>query len=345
MLTIREQIEERERGVLSPFAALAAESAGRRRAVEPCPVRTDYQRDRDRILHSKPFRRLKHKTQVFIEPVGDHYRTRLTHSLEVAQVARTIGRALRLNEDLIEAIALGHDVGHTPFGHAGEQALDEILRERYAGVEGVPQGFKHYEQSLRVVDVLSDLNLTEEVRLGIGGHSKGRNDLSAHDGAPTSTLEAAVVRISDRIAYLNHDLDDALRSRMISSVPERFMAIGRTHGERISAMVLDCVRLSVDQPSLSVSEEMLAVLNDLKEWLFENVYLKDPQPLGQVKKAKRIVRELFDYYCEEGNLPEGFEGVQGAVDYVAGMTDRFAIQTYLRVFVPTEFSEFVANVR
>ncbi|MCB0827005.1 MAG: deoxyguanosinetriphosphate triphosphohydrolase [Armatimonadetes bacterium] len=344
-MTIREQTEAREAASLSEYAMLAQNSAGRRRMEEPCPIRTCYQRDRDRILHSKPFRRLKHKTQVFIEPIGDHYRTRLTHSLDVAQIARTIGRALRLNEDLIEAIALGHDVGHTPFGHAGEQALDELLQGELKGQSGAPEHFRHYEHSLRIVDILTDLNLTEEVRLGIGGHSKGRKDLSAHDGEPTSTLEAAVVRISDRIAYLNHDLDDAVRSRLIEGVPERFNSIGTSHGDRISAMVLDVVRHSEDQPRIAMSDEMFVYMNELKEWLFENVYLKEPLPMEQVVKAKRIVKELTLHFAQPGQLPDGFDGIQGAVDYVAGMTDRFAIQTYMRIFVPTEFSEFVALVR
>ncbi|MGP6158795.1 MAG: dGTP triphosphohydrolase, partial [Vulcanimicrobiaceae bacterium] len=208
--------------MLSPYAALASGSAGRRVPIEEDPVRTCYQRDRDRVVHSKSFRRLKHKTQVFIDPAGDHYRTRMTHSLEVSQIGRTIGRALRLNEDLIEAIALGHDLGHAPFGHAGESALDEAVRAYWSDFpssDPTPGHFRHFEQSLRIVDVLEDLNLTTETRAGIGGHSKGRNDLTAHDGEPTSTLEAAVVRISDRIAYLNHDLDDAIRSGMLDSVP------------------------------------------------------------------------------------------------------------------------------
>jgi len=344
-LTIREETEQWEEKALSPRAMLAKNSAGRMRAEDPDPVRTCFQRDRDRILHSKPFRRLKHKTQVFIEPVGDHYRTRLTHSLEVAQVARTIGRALRLNEDLIEAIALGHDVGHTPFGHAGEQAIDETLQECFAGVEGAPTEFRHYDQSMRIVDILSDMNLTLEVRAGISGHSKGRKDLSAADGVVTSTLEAAVVRISDRIAYLNHDLDDAVRSGIITKVPRQYMAIGKTHGKRISAMVQDAINCSRDQDAIALSPQMLSVMNDLKEWLFENVYLVEPHPMDQVRKAKRIVRELLIHYAKPGNLPAGFEGVQGAVDYVAGMTDRFAIKTYQDLFIPTEFSDFVANVR
>ena len=238
---VRELIERREVEALSPYAARSVKSAGRVVAEEPDPVRTCFQRDRDRILHSKPFRRLMYKTQVFIAPVGDHYRTRLTHSLEVAQIARTIGRALRLNEDLIEAIALGHDVGHTPFGHAGEAALDEAIRSLPADAGDRPAGFRHYEQSLRVVDVLAKLNLTQETRAGIGGHSKGRKDLTAFDGEPTSTLEAAVVRIGDRIAYLNHDLDDALRSGIVVNVPGEFLEIGASHGKRIGGMVRDVI--------------------------------------------------------------------------------------------------------
>ena len=345
MATIREASEAREAEWLSHFATLARESQGRVRQEEPDPVRTCFQRDRDRILHSKPFRRLKHKTQVFIEPAGDHYRTRLTHSLEVAQIARTIGRALRLNEDLVEAIALGHDVGHTPFGHAGEQAIDETLREEFRGVEGAPLGFKHWEHSLRIVETLTDMNLTWEVRSGIGGHSKGRKDLTSHDGEPTSTLEAAVVRISDRIAYLNHVLDDAVRSGMIAEIPPQFLQIGASHGKRITAMVSDVIRESEGVPAVRISEPMTCQLNDLKEWLFENVYLREPLPMDQVRKAKRLVRELLLYYAVPGRLPDGFEGVQGAVDYVAGMTDRFAMQTYERLFLPREFSDFVELVR
>lgn len=344
-MTIREETELWEERALATRAMLASASAGRVRAEEPDPVRTCFQRDRDRILHSKAFRRLKHKTQVFIEPAGDHYRTRLTHSLEVAQIARTIGRALRLNEDLIEAIALGHDVGHTPFGHAGEQAIDEVLREDFAGVGGAPTGFRHYEHSLRIVDVLADMNLTHEVRAGIGGHSKGRKDLSAADGEVTSTLEAAVVRISDRVAYLNHDLDDAVRSGLIDGVPAQFAALGDSHGKRISGMVQDVIRESRDQDVIGLSDGMLSAMNDLKEWLFVNVYLREPVPMVQVRKAKKIVRELLLYFAEPGNLPAGFDGVQGAVDYVAGMTDRFAIKTYQDLFIPTEFADVVARVR
>jgi len=311
----------------------AADSQGRVREEPQDEVRTVFQRDRDRILHSKSFRRLKHKTQVFIDPTGDHYRTRLTHSLEVAQVARTIGRALRLNEDLIEAIALGHDVGHTPFGHMGESALDEAVREVSGG------HFRHFEQSLRVVDILENLNLTHEVRAGIDGHSKGRKDLTAFDGEPTSTLEAAVVRISDRIAYLNHDIDDALRSKMVYEVPERFVALGTRHSQRVGAMVMDVIENSLDQPRISMSKPMLVLMNDLKEWLFDHVYLKYPIVYPDTQKAKQLVRELFEHFLQPGTLPAGFEGVQGAIDYVAGMTDRFAIETYANLKIPSAFRQ------
>lgn len=328
---IRETIERREIEILSPYAARAAESRGRARPEELDPVRTAFQRDRDRILHSKPFRRLKHKTQVFIDPFGDHYRTRLTHSLEVAQIARTVGRALRLNEDLIEAIALGHDVGHTPFGHAGERALDEAVR---AHRDPTIRGFSHSEQSLRIVDVLADLNLTQETRMGIGGHSKGRNDLTAHDGQPTSTLEAAVVRVSDRVAYLNHDLDDALRAGIVDAAPDFAERIGSSHSERIGAMVLDIVENSLDRPAIAMSPPMLTCVNDLKEWLFERVYLLYPVRYPDIGKAENMVKELFAHYVQPGALPERYDGLQGAIDYLAGMTDRFAIEAYTQIKVP-----------
>lgn len=337
MHRIREAIEQRELEILSPYAAKAVQSLGRKVPIEPDPVRTCFQRDRDRILHSKPFRRLKHKTQVFIAPHGDHYRTRLTHSLEVAQIARTLCRALLLNEDLAEAIALGHDVGHTPFGHAGESALNEALQAYKAEhpEADLPDSFLHYEQSLRVLDVLSDLNLTYETLAGIGGHSKGRGDLTDHDGQPTSTLEAAVVRISDRIAYLNHDLDDALRSGIIKEMPSAFAQLGSTHSERIGRMVSDAIECSYGQPAVRLSREMLALMNGLKEWLFDNVYQKYPSLNPDIDKAKLLVKALFVHYCEPGNLPEGFDGPQGALDYVAGMTDRFAIDTYASLTLPT----------
>lgn len=328
-MTIREAVEARERESLSPYAQLACESLGRMSDEPPDEIRTCFMRDRDRVLHSKPFRRLKHKTQVFISPKGDHYRTRLTHTLEVAQVARTVGRALRLNEDLIEAIALAHDVGHPPFGHAGEQALDSALQ---------PEGrFRHYEQSLRVVDVLTPLNLTHETREGISGHSKGRADLTDADGEPVSTLEAAVVRIADRIAYLNHDLDDAVRSGMVDAVPPHFSSLGASHGRRITTMVSDVISKSIDKPAVVVSPSMLAQLNALKDWLFENVYLRYPVLFPETVKAQSMLTTLYWHFLQDGALPDGFEGTQGAVDYVSGMTDRFAISTFEGLFVPTGF--------
>jgi len=332
---VRLRTEQWERQSLSPLAFCSADSEGRPVEEPQDPVRTCFQRDRDRVLHSKAFRRLKHKTQVFIAPMGDHFRTRLTHSLEVSQIARTIGRALRLNEDLIEAIALAHDVGHTPFGHAGERALDEALREFNA--PGGPTQFRHHEQSLRVIDVLEDLNLSQETRAGVAGHSKGRKDLTSHDGEPTSTLEAAVVRIADRVAYVNHDLDDALRSGLVTSVPERFLAIGPTNAKRIGAMVQDVILNSVDQPAIRISQPMLDVMNDLKEWLYENVYFRYPEVYPDTPKAEAALKELFFHFVQPGNLPDGYEGVQGAVDYVAGMTDRFAIQAYASLKLPSEF--------
>ena len=348
---IREQIEARETEYLSTFATRAAESVGRIRPEAQDPVRTCFQRDRDRILHSKSFRRLKHKTQVFIDPLGDHYRTRLTHTLEVAQIARTIGRALRLNEDLIEAIALGHDVGHSPFGHAGERALDEAISvywqkqgvDTSSNQEGLPMDsivtdeprhFRHYEQSLRIVDVLENLNLTEEVRLGISGHSKGRKDLTSDDGEPISSLEAGVVKISDRVAYLNHDIDDALRSGIIDSVPHEYDVLGTTYSSRIGILVMDVIEQSIDQPFVRVSQERVSKMNMLKEWMFDNVYLRYPIVFPDVEKAMNLVKELFDHFLESGNLPEGYSGLRGAVDYVAGMTDRFAIETYESLKLP-----------
>ena len=340
---VRELTEQRELEMLSRFAAKAAESAGRTVHEEQDPVRTCYQRDRDRILHSKSFRRLKHKTQVFIDPAGDHYRTRLTHTLEVAQIARTIGRALRLNEDLIEAIGLGHDLGHPPFGHAGEEALDLAIAELVGrpgdkdSISKSPEGFKHHEQSLRIVDVLEDLNLTQETRLGIGGHSKGRGDLTAFDGQPTSTLEAAVVRISDRIAYLSHDIDDALRSGIIDSTPKFADPLGDTPSKRIGTMVLNVISNSLDRPEVRLSDELMQCMNQLKEWMYENVYYHYPRLYPDTLKAQGVVKELFLHFVMPGNLPEGFDGLQGTIDYVSGMTDRFAIDTFTRLRIPEGF--------
>ncbi|MBL8087556.1 MAG: deoxyguanosinetriphosphate triphosphohydrolase [Chthonomonas sp.] len=338
--SVRLSIEAREHSALSEFAMRASESSGRVNAVDEDPVRTCFQRDRDRILHSKAFRRLKHKTQVFIDPEGDHFRTRMTHTLEVSQIARTIGRALQLNEDLIEAIALGHDVGHTPFGHAGESALDEALQE-HPSPDG-PTEFRHYDQSLRVLDVLEPLNLTQEVRAGISGHSKGRKDLCAADGEPTSTLEAAVVRISDRIAYLNHDLDDALRSKMIAEVPAELAMLGPNHGARIGAMVENVISHSMGVPAIRLSDQMLETMNWMKEWLFTEVYTQYPIVFKDIPKAKGIVKALFSYY-RHNPLPTGFEGTQGALDYVAGMTDRFAMAEFRAKYMPATFRHGLAD--
>lgn len=329
---LRAEIERRENETLSRYAMRSSESQGRVRPEEPDSVRTAFQRDRDRILHSKAFRRLKHKTQVFIDPQGDHYRTRMTHTLEVSQVARTIGRALALNEDLIEAIALGHDVGHPPFGHAGEAALDEAVSE----IAGGPAEFRHYDQSLRVVDILEPLNLTHEVRMGIMGHSKGRKDLAVEDGIPTSTMEAAVVRVADRIAYLNHDLDDALRSGIIRELPSELSHLGMRHGARVGMMVEDLLESSRDTDTVSLSPSMLKSMNLLKEWLFEEVYTKYPVLYPDINKAKRMVKMIFMDYVASG-APDGFDGVQGALDYVAGMTDRFAIREFKSRFLPSTF--------
>jgi len=350
---IRLESERRELETLSPYAAKAAESAGRPVDEEPDAIRTCYQRDRDRVLHSKSFRRLKHKTQVFIDP-GDHYRTRLTHTLEVGQIARTIGRALRLNEDLIEAIALAHDLGHPPFGHAGEEALDLAVKEclsvkrKALGAHdsdvtadrstlNAPDGFRHDEQSLRIVDVLEGLNLTQETRLGISGHSKGRKDLTAFDGTPTSTLEAAVVRIADRIAYLSHDIDDALRSGIIDSTPAFASPLGAKPSQRIGTMVSDVIEYSFDRPEIRLSPSLMECMNLLKEWMYENVYLHYPRLYPDTLKAQALVRELVIHFAKPENLPQGFEGLQGTIDYVAGMTDRFAIDTFENLRVPEAF--------
>jgi dGTPase len=329
---VRQRIESDEARLLGPMGKLARDSAGRKSPEADDPVRTCFQRDRDRILHSKAFRRLKHKTQVFIDPTGDHYRTRLTHTLEVAQISRTVGRALRVNEDLIEAIALGHDLGHTPFGHAGESALDEAIRELNA--PNGPVRFRHYEQSLRIVDVLENLNLTEEVRAGISGHSKGRNDLTEGDSELSATTESAVVRVCDRIAYLNHDLDDAIRSGMIAEIPSQF-SLPSSHSMRIGMMVEDLIENSLVDGKVRLSEEMRELLNSLKEWLFENVYLEYPVRFPEIRKAQNCVAALLRHFCEEGNLPADFYGVQGAVDYVSGMTDRFAIDTFRTLAMPS----------
>lgn len=334
MSTIRAQYEELERQILSPHASLAAESKGRQIPEGQDPVRTDFQRDRDRIIHSKAFRRLKHKTQVFIDPEEDHYRTRLTHTLEVSQIARTISRALRLNEDLTEAIALGHDLGHTPFGHAGEQALDEVMREFVPNAH-----FHHAEQSLRVVDYIENkglgLNLTWEVRNGIAHHSKGRADLGVDLRGP-ATLEGKVVRIADRIAYINHDIDDAIRAGIIaeSDLPEDCTSVvGNSHSDRISSMVMDVITSSSYKDKIALSESHRHAMNGLKDFLFQKVYGVDHPGLIELRDAGEMLKKLFRILMEH---PEDIPAADGAesdsvesrarlvCDFIAGMTDRYA---------------------
>ena len=334
-MTIRERTEANERLILSPFAALAAESRGREKAVPPCEIRTDFQRDRDRVIHCKAFRRLKFKTQVFLSPEGDHYRTRLTHTLEVAQVARTIARGLRLNEDLTEAIALGHDLGHTPFGHIGERTLNDLL----------PGGFRHNEQSLRVVEQLENsgagLNLTWEVRDGILNHSGA--------GFP-ATLEGECVRRADRIAYLNHDLDDALRAGVLKDfeLPADCLRIlGRTHGQRIDTMIRDIVFHSENLPHLAMSAQVESAMNGLREFMFEKVYRdgwRDPEE----HRCNYILRAMFSYFCDHpGEMPEEYimityrDGLErGVTDFLSGMTDRYATRKFRELFVPSSFQAF-----
>jgi dGTPase len=325
----RQYYERIQAETLSPYAMLSQNTRGRETPVELCQIRTDFIRDRDRILHSKSFRRLKHKTQVFLSPQGDHYRTRLTHTLEVSQIARTIARALRLNEDLTEAIALGHDLGHTPFGHSGEDVLNELL----------PGGFEHNVQSLRVVEKLENdgegLNLTFEVRDGILNHKKS--------GKP-ATLEGSVVSLADRIAYINHDIDDAMRAGVLqeSDLPQECIRVlGNLHGKRINTMILDVVEQSFGQPIVRMSEPVYAQFNALREFMFERVY-RNPIAKSEEDKAKRMIRELFSYYLEHMELLTGEyakyleqDGKERAVaDYIAGMTDNYAVSEYVRIFVP-----------
>lgn len=342
-MDIRAETEDIEKQTLHPRAALSSKSKGRERAETEGEIRTCFQRDRDRIIHSKAFRRLKHKTQVFLAPKGDHYRTRLTHVLEVSQIARTIARALRLNEDLTEAIALGHDLGHTPFGHAGEEVLAQIH----------PGGFKHYEQSLRVVDFLEKqgrgLNLTFEVRDGILKHSKGKGlviPLKASDRA--ATLEGLVVRVSDTIAYLNHDLDDALRAGVVkkADIPKEVpAALGETYSKRIDTMVKDFIYRSRETglEDFRMSEELHRAMDALRVFLYERVY-ETEKTKGEFKKAKKILSELYEYYLE--HMDEVFKAIPAekkpnkkrmVCDFIAGMTDLYALMTYERLFLPEQW--------
>ena len=332
-VTLRESTEELEQQTLSPYAALATATKGRLRPIPPCAIRTCYQRDIDRIVHSKSFRRLMHKTQVFLQPEGDHYRTRMTHTLEVARIARTIARGLRLNEDLTEASALGHDLGHTPFGHAGERILNEIL----------PGGFRHNEQSLRVVDRLENggdgLNLCYEVRRGILCHT-------GPDRA--ETLEGQVVRLSDKIAYINHDIDDAMRGGIIYplDIPlDISQVLGFDHSGRINTLVGDVIRASQGKDKICQSEACGSAMARLRAFMFEAVY-HNPIAKGEESKAQDMIARLFEYYQKDPDkLPPDYqdirmrEGVDRAVcDYIAGMTDKYAVEKYCEAYVPMAWS-------
>lgn len=352
-MTIRERTEQQEREQLSPFATKSADSRGRLRPEEPDPVRTAFQRDRDRVLHSKAFRRLKHKTQVFLDPEEDHYRTRLTHTLEVAQISRTVARALRLNEDLAEAIALAHDLGHPPFGHEGEEALDDVVKE-YAP----NQRFRHFEQSLRVVDVLEKngkgLNLTHEVRMGIVKHSKGRADLFDNTapeppGEDDPPLEAMCVRICDRVAYINADIDDAFRAGLLrpQDLPsEVYEVLGRTHGERITTMVENVIQCSLDKPYVTMGEPYLSVTNRLKDFMFSNVYVHKNAAKAELQKGTALLKQLFRLYMDYPDMiPEGRADTSMdtetraliVLDYIAGMTDRYAGEQFIKHFFPRDW--------
>lgn len=334
----RLEAEEMEGIVLSKYAALSRNSKGRITEEEKCTIRTDFQRDRDRIIHSKAFRRLKHKTQVFIAPEGDHYRTRLTHTLEVAQISRTIARALRLNEDLTEAIALGHDLGHTPFGHTGEKVLNEIHQN----------GFKHNVQSLRVVDLLESsreskgLNLTYEVRDGILNHT---------GDSIAMTLEGQIIRFADRIAYINHDIDDSLRASIISEdmLPKDCIKVlGLKHGERINTMIRDVILDSYNNNRIGMSEEVKFYTDKLRDFMFENVYL-NKKAKGEEEKAKRIIKLLYEHYMENfdelskehKNFYKDLDCSREDIicDYIAGMTDRYVINKYKQIFIPKSWNK------
>ena len=339
-MNIREQLEQREHEILAPQAAKSGDTKGRLRPEEEDPIRPAFQRDRDRIIHCKAFRRLKHKTQVFFAPTGDHYRTRLTHTLEVSQIARTIAKVLRLNEELTEAIALGHDLGHTPFGHAGERILDKLI----------PGGFNHYEQSLRIVDVLEHegdgLNLTWEVRDGIARHSKGKSGMPVGADAAhrASTIEGQVARVADIIAYVNHDIDDSVRAGLLreEDLPkERVTVLGKSSSARIGRMVTDVVHQTLDggMTEIRMSDPILDATVGLRAFLFESVYENDVAT-AEFKKAGGILGGLWEKLKER---PEHFldaktieqEGLDvAAKDFLAGMTDRYAVNLYEQLFIP-----------
>ena len=329
-MNIRENMEQRERELLSPYASHSADTRGRDRPEEECDVRTAYQRDRDRILHCKAFRRMKDKTQVFLAPQGDHYRTRLTHTLEVSQIARTIAKALRLNEDLVEAIALGHDLGHTPFGHAGERALDQIH----------PGGFAHYKQSVRVVEVLekngNGLNLTWEVRDGILNH---QTKTIPH------TLEGKIVRLSDKIAYVNSDIDDAIRAQILNEedIPlELRKTLGFDSKKRLNHLIHDIITHSMGKDDIIMSDETAEALRDLRLFMFEHVY-KNPVAKSEEVKAKVMLEQMYHYYMDHiellpgkllNMLGEGEDKGRVVCDYISGMTDQYAITKFKEYFMP-----------
>ena len=337
----REDQEQREHGMLSPDAAFSDESEGRDRSAEPDILRNDYQRDRDKILHTKSFRRLSHKTQVFLAAEGDHFRTRLTHTLEVAQIARTIARALGLNEDLTEAISLGHDLGHTPFGHTGEEALARCLA-RHAGIDPAsPEAaalYRHNEQSLRVVECIENagrgLNLTAEVRDGILCHTGSQR---------AETLEGRIVATADRIAYVNHDIDDAIRAGILreGDLPASTHAVlGPDHSSRIQTLVVDMVETSAATDDIRMSEPVWAAMMELRAFQFDRVYMA-PVVMEEVGKATRLIEVLFGYYiAHTGEVPQEYRAISGGddaravTDYIAGMTDRFAKSQFQKLFMP-----------
>lgn len=322
--TIKEELEQREYEFLSPYATKCKESKGRKfPRVEEYPIRTEFQRDRDKILHSKSFRRLKHKTQVFLSPFNDHFRTRLTHTLEVAQIARTIARALKLNEDLVEAISLGHDLGHTAFGHCGEATLNELL----------PNGFYHNLQSVRVVEVIENMNLCRETVDGIMTHSWGYKP---------KTPEAQVVQYADKIAYINHDIEDSVRAGVITNddLPKDCTEyFSSNQSARLGKMISDVIVNSIDKPKVKMSDEGWFYVTKLREWMFENVYL-DPITKAEEQKAKNIIKSLFEYYSEKLAAYYDAEDIpQLVTDYISGMSDQYAIRRYEDLFIPKPLAE------
>lgn len=334
---VRERLEEAEIVNLSPYAAKSAESKGRVLTEEKCPIRTDFQRDRDRILHSKAFRRLKHKTQVFLSPMDDHYRTRMTHTLEVSQIARTISKGLNLNEDLTEAIALGHDLGHTPFGHCGESVLNNFMTE----------GFQHNKQSVRVATVLENLNLTQETLDGILHHS---GDLFSPNIQKAYTLEGQIVKIADKIAYINHDIDDAIRAGVmdVKDLPEESRKYFESKNrKRIATLIMDVIENSYGKNELIMSKEALYHFNNYREWMFRNIYINSPAKLEE-GKARNVVAALFEYYLDmmKVRYKNSSEDMLKRIicDYIAGMTDRYAISKYQEYFVPKPTSATFSDI-